>query len=115
VAEKGRQINIYKSQYNADVLRGKDIIPGAGRTVGEDEVANQPDIPRFDLAEDIMAEQRRLTAVRRKGPSSIIDTTCPSAPERASKIANREPSHLDSIITDIVARDIERLYVGDFQ
>lgn len=71
------------------------------------------DIPRFDLAEKIMAEQRRITAVRRKGPGQQDETQGQERKtERAGDI--KEPAFLalseqEQIIAEIVARDIERL------
>lgn len=72
-------------------------------------------IPKFDLAEQIMAEQRKSVSVMRKGPARRI-----SDPKQASRI---EPiSHAielhgvllgpEQVIAEIVARDIERFCAG---
>jgi len=69
-------------------------------------------IPRFDLAEQIMAEQRKSVSVMRKGPARRIRD-----PKQAGKVdpiihavglqgVSLGPEH---VIAEIVARDIERL------
>jgi hypothetical protein len=114
MAEKEIQADEYKTP-RRPVLRAKDIIPGSAGPAGKGEGVSNTDIPRFDLAEDIMAEHRRLTSVRRKGPGS---------PEMANLISPavvvvRQPQSIrgfsggfnyisDPIIADIVTRDIER-------
>jgi hypothetical protein len=74
------------------------------------------EIPRFDLAEDIMAEQRRITAVRRKGPGQKDEA---EGQEREAEPAGdafgqRMPalSGQEQIVADIVSRDIARLCRG---
>jgi hypothetical protein len=101
------------------ILRAKDIIPGAERAVSPDEEsgATKFDIPRFNLAQDILSAQRRQSAVRRKGPTAEEGrqktkdrgqrTEDPASLRFAG--ANRIETLRDSIIAEIVARDIERL------
>lgn len=114
MAANDKQFDSHKPYQRPDVLRAKDIIPGAQRN----EIGNEggSNIPQFDLAQDIMTEHRRLIAARRKGPSSIV--------EQVSRIENRESlvehlassieftSQWDPIIADIVTRDIEWLCAG---
>jgi len=76
----------------------------------------KPKIPQFDLAEDIMAEQRKITAVRRKAPGKKIehlkkeqDTKSVSGPARKSIPTSPEQ---EKVIAEIVAKDIERLFRG---
>ena len=111
------------------MLRAKDIIPGSPVKKNSSDGASRADIPQFDLAEDIMAEQRRLIAGRRKGPGG---PACPSPPvPRPFSVAVPPEAGLlrrmnlpltgvmddgrwtsaawDHVIADIVARDIERL------
>ena len=73
------------------------------------------EIPKFDLAEQIMAEQRKLSAVRRKGPDkrakapgskSTKSATRPQAPQRL-------PTEQEQIIAEIVTRDIDNLLKGN--
>jgi hypothetical protein len=75
----------------------------------------QNEIPRFDLAEKIMAEQRRITAVRRKGPGQEEIQEQEREPEPGGGIKKKLPPTLSEekqIIADIVARDIERFCRG---
>ena len=70
------------------------------------------DVPRFDLAEEIMAEHRKVTAFKRKPPEKkqeIAQDQTSTEREAAFdepvvKIVKKDP-----LIAEIVARDIERL------
>ena len=78
------------------------------------------EIPKFDLAEQIMAEQRKVAATRRKGPGRKANTAEAGSPKPQVKgpksgfclpasglsVAPREAEH---IIAEIVARDIRQL------
>ncbi len=75
------------------------------------------EIPKFDLAEEIMAEQRKITAVKRKAPGKIteVQRSEPQAkPVGYTTIEQPVPTlpEQDQIIAEIVARDIERLCGG---
>ena len=91
---------------------------------------NTSQIPKFDLAEQIMAEQRKITAIRRKAPGK--PQRLPSqdgAAGKKTKAPDRQPqaqsngytikpppptlSEQEQIIAEIVAKDIERLCGGD--
>ncbi|MFH1370942.1 MAG: hypothetical protein ABII09_06615 [Planctomycetota bacterium] len=111
MAANDTQFDAHKSYQKPDILRAKDIIPGSRRSEIENEGGSE--IPRFDLARDIMAEHRRLTASRRKSPSSITERVS-SIENRESRVGHRAQSieytsQWDPIIADIVTRDIERL------
>ncbi|MFH1615170.1 MAG: hypothetical protein ABIG61_08825 [Planctomycetota bacterium] len=92
--------------------QSKDKMP-VGSDTQEEPGQEQGGIPKFDLAEQIMAEQRRITSVRRKGPGQKS--------EASQKQMNNKPdigqdnhkqdikSQSDQIIAAIVAEDIERL------
>ncbi len=132
-----------------DVLRAKDIIPPYGDDVTKPQRVqkaeqvppakdvpavgkpgqDQSEIPKFDLAEKIMAEQRKVSARRRKRPTA----SARKAPSRIEFVSRQpafasstedtgaEPSghaieqpgamllEQEQIIAEIVARDIERL------
>ncbi|MGD1042988.1 MAG: hypothetical protein ABR913_07975 [Sedimentisphaerales bacterium] len=120
MAEKEIQADEYKTP-RRPVLRAKDIIPGVASPVGKGEGVSNIDIPRFDLAEDIMAEQRRLTVVRRKGPADPEPVNLTPSPGLPVAVRPSQSSHSfsgafndisDPIIADIVTRDIERLCSG---
>jgi len=74
------------------------------------------EIPRFDLAEDIMAEHRRITAIRRKAPGQIDEAQKQVREAESAVYTTEKPSpalsEQEEIIVDIVARDIERLCMG---
>lgn len=108
MAEKERQADEYKTP-GRPVLRAKDIIPGAADPAG----VGNTDIPRFDLAEDIMAEQRRVTGVRRKGPGGPEPVNLDVRPSQSIHSFSEGFNGIkDPIIADIVARDIERFCSG---
>jgi len=76
------------------------------------------EIPRFDLAEEIMAEQRKITAIRRKAPSKKFEAQ-PERPQAKPIDYTIERSipwqmEQDQIIAEIVTRDIEKLCRGDY-
>jgi len=97
-------------------------------------------IPKFDLAEQIMAEQRKITAIRRKAPGkpqrlpSLAPVVMRVQPQdgaagKKTKAPDRQPHsqsigyninppppkllEQEQIIAEIVARDIEMLCGGD--
>lgn len=115
MAEKDRQADDIKTPHRPDILRAKDIIPGAASPAGKGDGVSNTDIPHFDLAEDIMAEHRQLTAGRRRGPggSAPADLT-PVKKPFLSRYGFSEGfgAASDPVIADIVARDIEQLCRG---
>ena len=75
------------------------------------------EIPRFDLAEEIMAEQRKITAIRRKAPGKKFEAQ-PERPQAKPidytiELSIPWQAEQDRIIAEIVARDIEELCRGD--
>ncbi|MDT8300109.1 MAG: hypothetical protein RQ760_01415 [Sedimentisphaerales bacterium] len=119
--------DIDNKQDDTDVIRAQDIVPPYNKeksrerslqtTESADEVLNTSEIPKFDLAEQIMAEQRKVTAIRRKAPGK--KTKAPDLQPRlqSAGCAVRRPARTlpgkELIIAEIVARDIEKLYRGD--
>ena len=69
------------------------------------------EIPQFDLAEQILAEQRKLSAVKRKGPRKRAKAPVPKTIKQAARQIELPmiPSEQEEIIAEIVARDIENL------
>lgn len=69
-------------------------------------------VPKFDLAEQIMAEQRKNASVRRKGPARKVQPA-KRQPEfdPVGYAVTSQPVSLgqEQVIADIVAKDIERL------
>ncbi|MFA5238597.1 MAG: hypothetical protein WC476_02660 [Phycisphaerae bacterium] len=81
-------------------------------------LSEKPEIPSFNLAEEIMAEQRKITAIRRKKPGQRTETLR-SRPQiqpadNTTEQEKPEPAEQEEIISEIVARDIERLCGGDY-
>ena len=77
-----------------------------------------PEIPSFDLAEEIMAEQRKITAIRRKAPGQKTEAQRSKPQVQPADYTIEQPtptlSEQEKIIAEIVARDIERLCRGDY-
>ena len=125
-ANKNNQNDADILQCKADVLRAHDIIPGSpppAERVNRKDAAKHKDseeekaeIPRFDLAEKIMAEQRKIIAIRRKAPGKKTEAEKlePQAEPVGYPIEQPMPeqSEQNQIIAEIVARDIERLCRG---
>jgi len=75
--------------------------------------SNASDIPQLDLDRQILAKQRKVTSVRRKGPGAKSKASAEtgeiaSPGRRAIRVVPELPEQ-DRIIAEIVARDIERL------
>ncbi len=124
-------------QDDTDVLRAEDI-QDASEPRSSD---GRGEIPKFDLAEQILAEQRKITAIRRKAPGkkpqrlpSLAPAVArvqsqdeaagkkPKTPDRqpqaqSTDYAIKQPPSIlleqEQIVAEIVARDIEKLYRGD--
>lgn len=124
------------------VLRAMDIVPPFGpegkprREAGErpqraPSEASEPHpqqteeqdqsstpIPEFDLGERILAEQRRISAGRRKAPGTpetargrTVDV--PTRTEGPFAVPNAaDLTRLQRVVAEIVARDIESLCTG---
>ncbi len=106
-------------QAKKDVLRARDIIPGGAKQDKPDSpplpaAERKPiEVPRFDLAEEIMAEQRKITAVKRQAPGKKTESGRVESRGESFGRTIEPPTPVlteqDRIISEIVARDIERL------
>jgi len=73
------------------------------------------EVPMYDLAENILAEHRRLAARRRKAPGQVQVEAAPACVVTDLKAHNAALSssmdllELQRVVAQIVARDIERL------
>lgn len=76
-----------------------------------------PKVPSFDLAKELMAEQRKITAIKRKAPGQKTEAQRlkPETPIDDHITEQPKPllSEQEKIIAEIVARDIERLCRGN--
>jgi hypothetical protein len=93
-----------------DVLRAYDVIPGSNNQQKE---AGNVDVPEFDLGDQILSEQRKISSVKRRGPGikgpSQGETPEFKASEPVVPFAITEVAEEDRIIAAIVAEDIKRL------
>ncbi|MEN6425004.1 MAG: hypothetical protein ABFE13_06560 [Phycisphaerales bacterium] len=91
----------------------RDIAAGITPDVAPPLVADA-EIPKYDLAENILAEQRRVAARRRRSPSQaqeqpvVVPQSSGAKPSLAELPAEDLPE-LQRIVAEIVARDIDRL------
>ena len=76
-------------------------------------VSKASEIPQLDLDKQILAEQRKVTSGKRRGPGNKSKSPTASAetaapPSRAALQPGTELAERDPVIAEIVARDIER-------
>jgi hypothetical protein len=112
------------------ILRAKDIIPGQISALNKkdhtiqkssaESARSEPvekktvyntafsgdSVPTFDLAEEIMAEQRKITAAKRTAPGIKTKDT-PKNPQ-ADEQPETPPTQIEQIIAEIVAKDIAK-------
>jgi hypothetical protein len=132
------------SRGKKDVLRARDIMPPYNKpgkeaakstdtaeraekqikpreeksTQSPSTAQGKSEVPRFDLAEQILAEQRKISAIRRKAPGKRIEARKPAVEVGPAHYAIRPPAprqpYQQQIIAEIVTRDIERLCRGGY-
>ncbi len=105
------------------VARAQNKTKSGGLIIKSDEASGKKQqqtsqVPRFDLAEDIMAQQRKLIALRRKAPQKNAETRMrqeglPSGSDIAARL-NLNDTGQQQIIAEIVARDIDRMCRGGY-
>ena len=70
-------------------------------------------IPKFDLAEEIMAEQRKITSIKRKAPGKKVEAQSQEPEVELIGYTIEQPTPpftgQEQIVAEIVTRDIERL------
>ena len=103
-------------QDDSDILRIGDIIPsnkGPDRVQADPDAgrSEKPQIPKFDLAQEIMAEQRKKIATKRGSPDKKTQSQKYQVEPIGRTIKKQaaiamEPKQ-DQIIAEIVARDIK--------
>ena len=132
VPDNNKETTDGNEQRKKDILRASDIIPSAENNKNR-QTTPPADIPKFDLAEQIMAEQRKIIAAKRRGPGTketlsvkrpAQNSAVPGTPDaghltaqicftcrdgaqaRRAGYASRDT---DRIIAEIVAMDIAKL------
>jgi len=103
-----------KSPQNPDFIPIKEVQPSKKPHLSlENTEKPTPQIPTFDLANEIMAEQRKITAVKRVGPGkkTALRGQKPQldSPDLVEQRPIASPAEKDQVIAEIVARDIQRL------
>ncbi len=123
-------------QGKEDVLRARDIIPDSPQSenqpylekksehykesedleksvIDAEDNKAKANIPQFDLAEEIMARHRKITAVKRKGPGqkekAIVTKSEDKLKHRAIYQSMEKTPEEERLIAEIVARDIQKL------
>ena len=109
-----------------DALRAEDIIPAKAdskkpktgrKKTSSSEGQKESEIPKFDLAEEIMAEQRKVASARRKGPGKDVEARKKEQEADSVDYLGEQPTPMalerQQIIAEIVARDIEKLCRGN--
>lgn len=94
----------------------KKPLVSESQLISDDAMQETNEIPKFDLAEQIMAEHRKITAVKRKGPAKKVKSAKKLHPAESigrNVIANQVNSGPQQIIAEIVARDIRNLCIGN--
>jgi hypothetical protein len=125
-ANSNKKVDDKHRRRKGGVLRAKDIIPAKADSkktkIGRKKTSpskgqKESEIPKFDLAEQILAEQRKVSSARRKAPSPKAE-----APKQEQQLESVDylveqpsPAALErqQIIAEIVARDIEKLCRGN--
>ena len=88
-----------------------DLTAGGTPDAGPPLVADAK-IPKYDLAENILAEQRRVAARRRRSPSQaqpVAVSQSNGAGPSLAELPSDDLPELQRIVAEIVARDIDRL------
>jgi hypothetical protein len=106
---------------NPDFIPIKEVQPSKKPNLSLDNTGLEPEntentkpqIPTFDLANEIMAEQRRITAVKRMGPGKKTDSRGIKTQFDSNNLIELQPSadpaQKNQVISEIVARDIQSL------
>ncbi len=127
-ADSNEKIHSKTKQTVDRLLSAKDIIPGASKGNSEknslsarnisaeltDAEQKIIDVPKFDLAEEILAEQRKITSIKRKAPGKKFETPRHERGLESIGFAIEQSKLIifeqEQIIAEIVARDIEKSY-----
>jgi hypothetical protein len=114
-------------QNDTDIIRAEDILPPYAEKNHQqqkqldkskpiDTVHKASEIPKFDLADHIMFEQRKTAAIKRKGPGEINKTINHKQDTRYTDYNIKQKPKLsqqEKIIAEIVERDIQKLCRGE--
>ena len=117
-AESSRQVPSSPHAERSDVAASQTPL-GAAPEERLRQAESKPVIPEFDLGEKILAEQRRMTARKRRRPGASesergggVQKTATVPTMLLAAPSADDLRRLQQIVADIVARDIERLCAG---
>lgn len=114
-SQDGQNQTLKKASIPISISNAQNAETAVTESAGVVQKTNE--IPKFDLAEQIMAEQRKITAIRRKGPGQKTKFPDRQPQIKSTGYAIEPPQRVllekDLIIAEIVARDIEKLYGSD--
>lgn len=117
-AETSTNKNIGPIPIEAIPVKDTPLLPEQAAGPNKKEPEKTLEMPSFDLAEEIMAEQRRITAIKRRAPGVKTDVQRLKPEVQPVDHIIEEPkpalSEQEKIIAEIVAKDIERLCRGDY-
>ena len=98
-------------------MNNPDMNKKKNKDRAQDSQQQSADIPKFNLADDIMADHRKTIATKRKSPNQKsqipIQTSEIGTPINPSGQSPPAQHDEDEIIRGIVAKDIERLCRGE--
>ena len=107
---KNEQVDENIPERGDDVLRAYDVIPSGNNQQKE---AGKVEVPEFDLGDQILSEQRKISSVKRRAPGmkgpSQGETPVSKTSESVVPVSATEVAQEDRIIAAIVAEDIKRL------
>jgi hypothetical protein len=111
----GKNFSVSKSKRARDSNNpgqedSQDLLSAEAANTKDTEGQKSGEVPKFDLAEDIMAEQRKVTASKRKAPGQRNQAKVIGY--AIEQLASAPKEH-EKIIAEIVAGDIEKLRKGD--
>jgi hypothetical protein len=115
-AQRQERASAEPAAYGAGVGDRQAVAAGAAHDTpaGAGSPAALAEIPSYDLAANILAEQRRVAARRRRAPTQVDEPAVASPAASGTRVSVVEfpPQNLvelQQIVAEIVARDIERL------
>ena len=112
VEERKKPVGGIIPEAQAEQIKPAKDIPTGPADAGQEK----SQIPKFDLAEDIMAEQRKITSIKRKAPGKKVEAQSQEPEVELIGYTIEQPtpalSGQEQIVAEIVARDIERLCKG---
>jgi len=99
-------------EQNSHNIKHKSIHTHTISTEHEMEVPQKSGIPKFDLARQIMSEQRKVISIKRRSPDKKNKTVRYNHKAHSTEHTAKSPpvlTYQDQLIAEIVHRDIQNL------